>query len=160
MGDNLRKVQSGEQLKIPAEAYNAFIDAVREERARRHSIEQEAGLEVRQTGIITVRNQSGTDQDRYHILALRNPIVNPTDNLQEFKNRVSLDGVTAVDPAKCERFAILLDPLASGGIGRGIISGVAQVRINVIRESDTYAEILVSDTRANRLSQTPMSEIN
>ena len=69
MGDALKKVQAGQRMEIPAEAYNAFIDAVREERARRHSIQQEAGLEVRQTGIIKVRNQTGTDQDRYHIQA-------------------------------------------------------------------------------------------
>ena len=139
MGDALKKVQAGQRMEIPAEAYNAFIDAVRQERARRHSIEQDAGVELRQTGIIKVRNQTGANQDRYNILALRSPIVSPTDNLQEFKNRVSLDGVLAASPAKSERFAILLDPLPTSGIGRGIVSGVWPVRIHFIRESDTYA---------------------
>jgi len=141
MGDALKKVQAGQRLEIPAETYNAFLDAVRAERARRHDIEQEPGDEFRQTGIIKVRNQTGVDQDRYSVLALRSPIVTPSDNLQEFKNRVNLDGVKAVDPAKCERFAILLDPLKAGGIGRGIVAGVVPVRVNVIRETDPFAEI-------------------
>jgi hypothetical protein len=74
MGDALKKVQAGQRMEIPAEAYNAFIDAVREERARRHSIEQDAGVELRQTVMVKIRNQTGANQDRYNILALRNPL--------------------------------------------------------------------------------------
>ena len=159
MADALKKVQAGQRMEIPAEAYNAFIDAVRAERSRRHSIEQDAGLDVRQTGIIKVRNQSGSDQDRYHVLALRTPVVSPSDNLQEFKNQVSLDADAPSTPSRCERFAILLDPLPNGGMGRGIVSGVAPVRINVVRPTDNYAELVFGETGHLRSSPTGQTRI-
>jgi hypothetical protein len=124
------------------------------ERARRQDIEQEPGDEFRQTGIIKVRTQTGVDQDRYSVLALRSPIVSPSDNLQEFKNRVNLDGVKAVDPAKCERFAILLDPLKAGGIGRGIVAGVVPVRVNVIGRVSPSFSCRELGRRRHRPSQT------
>jgi hypothetical protein len=146
MGDPLKKVQAGQRLEIPADAYNAFVDAARAERSRRHDVAQDAGRETRQTGIIRVRNTTGTDQDRYSILALREPIISPSDNLQEFKNRVSLDGEAPTGPARRERFAILLEPLAADRIGRGIVAGVTPVRIDVIRETDVYAEPIAGTT--------------
>ena len=85
MGDPLKKVQAGQRLEIPADAYNAFIDAARAERSRRHDVAQDADREARQTGIFRVRNATGADQDRYGILALREPIISPSDNLQEFR---------------------------------------------------------------------------
>ena len=47
---------------------------------------------------------------------------------------------------RAERFAVLLDPLASGAMGRGIVAGVAPVRVLVTRETDPYAEIIAGET--------------
>lgn len=159
MGDSLKKVQAGQRLEIPAEAYNAFVDAVRDDRARRHSIEQEAGVEIRQTGIVKIRNQTGVAQDRYHVLALHDPIVQPADNLAEFKNRVSFAGHTPAEPRRSERFAILLEPLPLNGIGRGILAGVSPVRLEVVRESDQYAELIAGATDKLRTTPTGLTRI-
>ena len=61
--------------------------------------------QLRQTGIVRLRNLSGQNLDRYSVLALRDPIVSPADNLQEFQNQVTFDGVAPAATAKCERFA-------------------------------------------------------
>ena len=91
-GDPLKKVQRGNRLEIPAEAYNAFIDAARQQRASQHDVLREAGAEFRQAGIIKVRNTSSDDLARFAVLALTEPIVTPSDKLQQFKNQVNLEG--------------------------------------------------------------------
>ena len=71
MGDNFKKVQTGQPLKIPAETFNAFLDASRYVRAHQHDMARETGEELRQTSIVKVRNQSGENLNRYAVLALR-----------------------------------------------------------------------------------------
>ncbi len=146
MGDPLQKVQAGQRLEIPAAAYNAFVDAVRADRQRRHDVRQETDREARQTGIIRVGNDSGASLDRYSVLALRDPIINPSDNLAEFKNQVAFAGDLPADPSRSERFAVLLEPLAEDAIGRGIVAGVTPVRVDVVRETDLYAEPIIGTT--------------
>ena len=70
MGDALKKTQAGQTLEIPAEAYNAFIDAVRDVRGRRHDVSQDANEPFRQSGIVKVRNKSGADRDRFDVLMI------------------------------------------------------------------------------------------
>jgi hypothetical protein len=137
----LRKVQRGSQLKIPSEAYNAFVDAALSDRAKRHDVRQDPGDEFRQSGIIKVKNESEEDLARYSVLELSEPIVDPEANLQQFKNQVSLRGVKPVDPTKRATFCVLLEPLQDGAIGRAIVAGVTPVQINVHRERDNFAEI-------------------
>lgn len=137
MGDALKKVQAGQRLEIPAETYNAFLDAVRAERARRHSIEQEPGDEFRQTGIIKVRNNTGA-RERFDVLGLDTPIVDPGVNLPEFKNRPTFNGSTPTLPDHRGRFAVLLEPLDAGTIGRGIVSGVTVCRLWVELGEEGY----------------------
>jgi len=153
MGDPLKKVQAGERLQIPAAAYNAFIDAVRADRSRRHDALDEPQRETRSTSIIRVRNSTGADLDRFSILALQDPIVTPTDNLSEFKNRVSFNGLAPSSPIRSPRVAILLEPLTDDAIGRGIVAGVTPVRIDVVRDTDLYAEPIAGTT--THLRSTP-----
>ena len=129
-GDPLKKVQAGQRLKVPAEAWNAFLDAVRWVRNQQHSRDQEANAEFRQTGIVQVKNLSGADRERFDILGANAPIILPTDNLQEFKNRVTLSGVVPTAEHR-GRFLILLEPLKDGAVGRGVLAGVSLVRLLV-----------------------------
>jgi len=76
-GDPLKKVQAGQRLEVPAEAWNAFLDAVRWVRNQQHSRDQEANAEFRQTGIVQVKNLSGADRERFDILGANAPIILP-----------------------------------------------------------------------------------
>ncbi|GIW89557.1 MAG: hypothetical protein KatS3mg108_3881 [Isosphaeraceae bacterium] len=146
-GDPLKKVQAGERLEIPAEAWNAFLDAVRWVRQQQHSRDQEAGAEFRQTGIVKVRNQSGADRERFDILGVADPIIQPADNAQEFKNRVALEGVVPTMEHR-GRFLILLEPLKAGAIGRGIIAGVTLARLLVTSQLYEFAQVIPGNTHA------------
>jgi len=131
MGDALKKVTAGSPLAIPAAAYNAFIDAARAEQAHQGDQGVPGQAIPRESGIVLIKNTTESDLDRFAILGIDAPIFTPTDNEQEFKNRVALKGVTP-DTEEDEhygRFAILLEPLAAGRIGLGMVQGVTPVRL-------------------------------
>ena len=141
MGDNFKKVQAGQPLKIPAETFNAFLDAARDFRARQQSRETQSQQTFRQSGIVKVKNSSGADRGRFEILGIDRPIFTPTDNLETFQNEVTLVGVTPDGEKHLGRFCVLLEPLKADAIGLAVIAGVCPVRVNVHEESDTFAEI-------------------
>lgn len=141
MGDSLKKVQTGDPLRIPAETFNTFIDAARDFKARRQSAVRDPAFDFRQTGIIPVKNASGEDRERFDVLGIERPIFTPAENLQSFQNQVAVVGVTPSEDEHIGRFVILLEPLRNGTIGRGCISGVCPVRLNVLDEEHDWADV-------------------
>ena len=89
----MQKVQSGQPLRIPAETFNAFLDAVRDFRNWQRSVSTESQPAVRQTGIVKVKNASGEVRGWFEVLGIDRPIFTPTDNLDTFQNNILLVGV-------------------------------------------------------------------
>ncbi len=145
MGDALKKVQAGQRLEIPAVAYNAFIDAVRVQRAAQHNVLQNTQVDFRQADIVKVRNQSGLAQDRFAVLGIDGPLISPSDNLAEFKNQVGFNAVVP-NSSHVGRFVVLLDPLAVSSIGRAWCCGVFPVRVLVVEDSHKYADLEIGNT--------------
>jgi hypothetical protein len=148
MGDPLKKVQPGQRLHIPAEAYNAFVDAALREKSRRHDSDQQSIASQLQPGLITVRNQTGLQQNRFSILQLTTPIVDPVNNLQQFKNAVTFYGIVPAEPLEKKTVAILIEPLDINAIGRAAIITPTPVQIDVVDAEDQFAEP-VDATTAN-----------
>lgn len=128
-GDPLKKVQSGDQLRIPAEAYNAFIDAVRATRGQQ-ALGAEADSLVRQTTLAKVRNLTGSDRERFAIIGLSQPIVMPSVNESEFLRQPTFDAVIPAGGYE-GRFGVLLEPVPAGKIGMAAIAGFVPVRMLV-----------------------------
>ncbi len=141
----MKRVQNGDEVSLSANAYNAWCDAAEDLQSRRMSQTGVARPERRVPDVVLVRNDSGADVDRYGILGIDGPIITPTDNLDEFKNRVTLKGVLPTS-AHADAFVVLLEPLADGVIGEAIISGVCQVQIDVASAADTTCGADVDDT--------------
>jgi len=144
---SLQKVKPGDPLVIPAGTFNTFIDAARDFRARQQGRTQTAQPGFRFSGIILVKNTSGTDQDRFAVLGIDSPVITPTDNEDEFKNRLALRGVVPDQAEHVGRFVILAEPLADGEIGRAFAHGVCPVKINVEDEAHAYADIEDAQTQ-------------
>jgi hypothetical protein len=53
------KVQSGDPLRIPAAAYNLFVDAARDFQRQAHGLGQGAMPSFRQATVVPVRNNTG-----------------------------------------------------------------------------------------------------
>ena len=145
-GDNMKKVRSGDPLVVPAQAYNAFIDAAKDYRQRTAHVGQTATPGYRSAGIVLVKNESGEDRDRFDVLGLGDPIFLPDSGAtaeQSFKNAVAFRGDTPDETLHKGKFVILGEPLAAGAIGRAYAAGVCPMKIDVPDEDHEwrYAEI-------------------
>ena len=149
MGDPLGKVQSGEKLRIPAAAYNAFVDTALDLRRRQQAVQQSSTTEARQTGIILVRNDSGADRGRFDVLGISGVVITPTDNPDAFKSKVALVGVSPTEAQHAGRFVVLLEPIVGGKIGQACAAGVTIARVDVVDTDHKFAD--VSDGTAAQL---------
>jgi hypothetical protein len=149
MGDALGKVQSGEKLRIPAAAYNAFIDTALDLRRRQQTSQQDSTPQARQTGIILVRNDSGADRGRFDVLGVSGVVITPTDNPDAFKSKIALIGASPAEAQHAGRFVVLLEPIAASKIGQACASGVTIARVDVVDTEHQFAD--VSDGSAAQL---------
>ena len=91
---NLQKVNPGDPLVIPAVAYNTFVDAARDYLARQQDQAQTRQAGARHSGIVLVRNDSGSDRSRFDVLGVAGAVFDPAADLDAFKNCPALSGVT------------------------------------------------------------------
>lgn len=145
-----RKVKPGAPLHLRAEDWNAAMDAAQAHRAGpRAAPTPRPGVRAN-PNLVLVRNQSGSDQDRFAVLGIDAPIIGPTDNENQFTSRVGLDGVTPAEGTHEGRFVVLAEPIADGKIGRAWINGIAVAKVwvpwGIESGDDGYAEIADGDT--------------
>ena len=141
MADDLKKVRRGDPLRIPAATFNAFVDAAADFRKRQQGVSREAIPGVRQATIIPIRNGTGDDLDRFDVVGIATPIIDPADNGDEFKSRAMAVGVKPQVPTHRGRFAVMLEPVKDGAVAMGCVSGVIPCRINVDEESHQRADV-------------------
>ena len=75
----LKKVQSGDKLKIPAKAYNSFVDAA--EAHKSNMFKQSPGKDTPGDNLVLVKNNSEDDVLTGGVLGIDGPIFGPDDNL-------------------------------------------------------------------------------
>jgi len=122
----MKKVASGQPLRIPASTFNSMIDAANDYKSRLLNRQSEVIAQPAKNGIVTVRNLSGFDCDRFSVLAIDTVSITPTENLQEFASRFTLDVVTPESQNE-GRFVVLQEPVLDGGMGKAMIAGVTPV---------------------------------
>jgi len=151
MGDALKKVHPGQRLAIPAATFNTFVDAARDFLARQQGQEADPLQNRPRPGVVLVRNETGDDVDRFAVLGLDAVLYTPEDNEQSFINQPVMKGVAPTAADHAGKFIILLEPAKDGAIVRGLVQGVAPVKLNVLREDHAFADV-VDD---GRLSSAP-----
>ncbi|MBN2584881.1 MAG: hypothetical protein JXL80_17585 [Planctomycetes bacterium] len=145
-GDSFRRVMPGEPLRPDARAWNACLDAA-EEAAKSRASRGRTPRDVRSSGLVLVRNDSGEACDLFDVLGIDGPLIIPENNEEEFADRVVMSGVTATLPDHLGRFVILLEPLAAGqeggegDVGLACASGVCPAKLNVTNENHRFADI-------------------
>lgn len=148
MSDGMKKVRSGDPLVIPATAYNAFIDAAQDFRARTANLGQQATPVSRSSGIVMVKNESGADRARFDVLGLGEPLFlpdGPAGAERSFMNAVAFRGVTPDAMEHEGKFVVLLEPIAADAVGRACISGITVARLRVDDGTKTYTEAEIID---------------
>lgn len=146
MGDPFKKVQRGDPLRIPAETFNTFIDAAKDFRARTQNRGTQPQPEFQQSGIVLVKNGSAEDLSRFEVLGIDRPIILPSENLLSFQNQLAFIGVKPDEAQHSGRFIVLQEPLRAGMIGRGLLSGITPIRLNVLDEDHEWADVEQDET--------------
>lgn len=134
----LGKVSPGDPLVIAADTHNAFVDAALDYRRRQNS-PQQSRPSVAGSDVVLIRNDSGADRSRFELVGLGAPIFTPAAALETFKSSITFTG-QALSAGSAGKFAILLDPIPQGKLGRACVHGVCQVQVNVTDASHQYAE--------------------
>ena len=136
----MEKVRAGESVEIAASTWNSFIDAanfVKEARLNSRGCGLRSGVG---TGIVLVKNAAGSARERFSALVLSGVCVTPETNEDEFVSCTPVfNGVKMTDSLEGKPFAVLLEPLEAGGIGRGMVLGVTPAKVTVSSSDDEYA---------------------
>jgi hypothetical protein len=139
---NLKHVQRGDPLRIPANDWNAIVDATRAYYEKQlGGTGRSATAGTKQAGIVLVHNDSGADASRFDVLGIDSPVISPTDNLEEFSREVALACVAPTAADHAGAFVVLQEPIAAGKLGRAVIDGVTPARVNVSDEKHRFAAI-------------------
>jgi hypothetical protein len=148
MGDTLKKVQPGDPLRIPAATFNTLIDVARDHLAHQQNSACHPALALPPPGVIlTVRNDSSSDRDRFDVLGLDAPVFPPEDNTADFSRGPIMSGVYPVDPDHRGAFVVTLEPIASGAIGRATVQGAVYVQVDIAdADVDGWADIEDGET--------------
>jgi hypothetical protein len=147
MSDPLRKVQPGQRLRIPAAAYNAFVDAARDLRSRQRSSGSDVSSSPSDQAVtVLVKNASGADVNRFGVLGISQPLFDPADSPERFKTRLVLECITPHPTFHTGKFVVAAEPIPAGKLGRAFISGVFIAYLEVVTGTDGFAEVKNSNT--------------
>jgi hypothetical protein len=153
IGDPLKHVQSGDKLRIPAAAYNAFIDTTWQLRARQQDQRQGATPRSKSSTLIRVKNASGSDQPRFAVMGIGSPILSSANDNDHFKSEVTFS-VSTPTTSHRGKFVVLQEPLAAGAIGQACVSGVTLLKLRV-PENGLFDFADVTDGDATLLTCAP-----
>lgn len=145
VSEALQKTYPGAPLRIPATAYNAFVDAAVAHRQRERDASRDPLRDFRQAGIVTVRNDTASTVPRFGVLGVDGPLFDPGAALEAFQRWVALIGSTPSTATHLGRFVITLEPIAAGALGRACAAGLCLVQLIVLQDDGRdrlYAEII------------------
>jgi hypothetical protein len=142
-GNQYRKVQSGQRRHLPAAVWNAMLETIDYVQSLRDSGGTQGGGSITRGGLIPVKNTSGADVGRFHVLGIDDVLYSPSDDLDEFLSRPALKGVVPALANHAGRFAVMAEPAANNEIGLAMVSGITpvKVQVNAGDEDLQYADV-------------------
>ena len=132
---DIPKVMPGSAFRPSARSWNAFVDNANEPQQKPGG-DSGSGLSP-----LRVKNNSGTDVDRFGILGVGGVQIEQTDNETEFYNNILLDGESPVLATHCGKFVVCFEPIKDGEVGKCIMSGLIQVQVNIVDADDNWCDI-------------------
>ena len=134
-GDPYRKVQSGQRLKIPAEAWNSCLDAAADLKSRQ--LARGAGTPTGgdRPGIC-VRNDTGADLAQFSVVRLDGVVITEAADHNQFAMGPICKAVT---PAAGCFVAVIQEPIRNGAFGRALVDGLSPVKLSILPTSEQWA---------------------
>jgi len=128
MASNYRKFVVGDPIGMSARLFNDLVDVSKKES---FSPVSDAGPFVRELDIVKVKNNSGGNLDRWNVVGLTGLLLSPTTNLNEFLMTPGFLGSASQTPRDQCNFAVTIEPIAAGAIGRAAVGGVVPVQVTL-----------------------------
>ncbi len=139
---HLRKVRTGDPLRIPANAYNAFVDAAAAHRrsafGQSHTLPR---ITAADRDVVLAFNGSGSDVDAFSVMGIDGVYIEPDENLSEFQQRPCLSVTTPSLADHYGQFVIVLEAIPASACGRAVVTGITAVQVNVTDADHRYADI-------------------
>lgn len=136
----MEKVRSGEAVNIKASTWNAFVDAanwVKEARQNSSASGLKSGYGF---GVVPLKNCEDRDWGRFAALSITGVCVTPDANEDEFVSCPPVLQGSRVTDERVERpYAITLEPIAAGAVGRAMLLGITPAKVTVNDSEDGYA---------------------
>jgi len=136
----MEKVRSGQPVVITAATWNSFIDAANFAKDQRQN---QFGKGLRSgvgSGIVLIKNAESELRDRFTALVLNDIAVPPSANEDEFTSCPPVFiGQKMTDEREGNPYAILLEPIAAGQIGRAMVFGIVPAKVTISDADDQYA---------------------
>jgi len=151
-GDEFHTVTSGQPLDIPAAVWNAILRAVKAEIERQVAGGLDPKASWPQRTIISVKNLSGADRQRFDVLGLELPLFEVGDS---FKERPMMKGAKPDRAKHFGRVAVLLEAIPANGVGRCCVSGVTVAKCDFQEKWHEWADIKHDDATSLESRPTP-----
>lgn len=136
----MKKVQPGEVLEIKASTWNAFIDAanyVKGVQGNQSAASLSNGLH---NGVVFVKNMESATYARFSALVLADIVIKPNVNEPEFRDKIPVfTGRKMTEALEESPYAILLEPVATGKIGRALLLGIVPAKVNITDPEHKFA---------------------
>jgi len=138
----LKKVLSGEPFVVPADTWNAFIDAANAHRNNEVNTGREAvASSMPSTTVIHVKNNTEDELKRFDVVGIVKPLFKKGEaGSIDLKNLLAFE---TFDPSDTNRVAqgvvILLEDIAAGAVGKAAASGICYARLLTTSGSVPYA---------------------
>ena len=158
-GNPFKKLCKGAEFQISSTAQNTLMDVA--QRAYGNAGQSVAAASGLGGGHVVCRvlNNSGAAVGRFGILGLGGIAITPTENLADFQSNPVILGAAPASPTHVGRFAIALEPINAGIVGRCILSGVSVCQVNMAVSGQQWAEVLDSDATQLQSGQTGTAQI-
>lgn len=150
-----QRVQQGQRQRISPDEWNAITQAARDYYQQNHSPQPSPapGRSAAKADLALVKNDTGQDLDRWAVLGIAGPLIEPHDNDREFQRRIALRGVLPEPNVHDDRYVVLHEPLRAGAIGRAHLTGALNLRVWATSDTATHVspgmiEIVDDDEKA------------
>ena len=153
----MEKVHQGEAVSIKAATWNSFLDAAEFAKRARRLVGAEAVPSGFGGNMVYVRNKCGETIPRFGAVVLADAVIPHDAASEELECETpAFDGVPAEGGEESESeeegekevrpFAVAVEPIADGEIGRALALGVTPAKVEIVHEEDLCAEPVPGST--------------
>lgn len=137
-----KKLSAGASVtEFSISAYNDMLDMARWWKTEYRRTGADPRRAFKQSGIVRVKNTSGSDIPWLGIGGIDAPLYEESDDESEFKTRPTLKVVEPDEDTHLGKFVVAIEPIAVNAIGWAVISGLAPVLIDVSNASHGFADV-------------------